>query len=57
MDIVVALGGERLTQLETSVQDEERNLIMKSAPKSCDLDPLSTPLLKQVLKFHSVSER
>jgi exonuclease III len=51
MSADVRFEGQPLTQLEPSTQDEVRNIIMKSPSKSCELDPLPTNLLKQVLEY------
>ena len=44
----VVFEERRLTHLRQSTHDEVRDVIMKSPSESCDLDPLSTYLLKQM---------
>ena len=51
MSADVRFERQPLTQLEPFTQDEVRNIIMESPSKSCELDPLPTKLLKQVLEY------
>ena len=39
----------KLFNLEPASEDEVRKIIMKSASKSCDLDPIPTNILKALL--------
>ena len=40
-------GGTPLTYFRSITEEETRRLIMKSPPKSCELDPVTTTILKQ----------
>jgi hypothetical protein len=42
--------GQELTRFRPLSNDEVRKLILKSASKSCDLDPIPTWLLKHCLE-------
>ena len=50
MEADVAFQEQRLTELRPSTQDVVRDIITKSPPKSCGLNPLPTCLLKQLLE-------
>ena len=43
--------GQLLTKPVPATQDEVHDIIIKSPSKSCELDPLPTYLLKEVLEY------
>jgi len=45
----IKFEGQSLTKLAPSTQDEVHDIIIKYPSKSCELDPLPTYLLKEVL--------
>jgi len=51
MSADVKFEGQPLTKLAPATQDEVRTIIVKSASKSYELDPLPTYMLKEVLKY------
>jgi len=51
MSVDIKFEGHPLTKLAPSTQDEVHDIIIKSPPKSCELDPLPTYLLKEVLEY------
>ena len=51
MSADIKFEGQPLTKLAPATQDEVRDIIIKSPSKSCELDPLPTYLLKEVLEY------
>ena len=50
VDADFAFEEQPFAYLEPSTQDEISDIVMKSSSKNCDIDPLPTYLLKQVLE-------
>ena len=51
MSADIKFEGQPLTKLEKATQDEVHDSIIKSPSNSCELDPLPTYLLKEVLEM------
>ena len=51
MSVDIKFEGQPLTKLSPATQDEVHDIIITSPSKSCELDPLPTYLLKEVLEY------
>ena len=50
MNVDIVFEGQPLIELESFIQDNVRDITMKSPSKSCDLDLLPTCLLRHLLE-------
>ena len=51
MNADIKFEGQPLTKLAPATQDEVHDIIIKSPSKSCELDPLPTYLLTDVMEY------